>query len=56
MSELILPSVNFSGLRDGLILRTPLQKKNSQKYVVLHTKMSCTLFFYILGIYFLAGA
>ena len=32
------------------------EKQNSQQYVVLYTKISCTLVFYILGIYFLAGA
>jgi len=32
----LLPSVHFSGLHDGLGLRTSLQRKKSQQYVVLH--------------------
>jgi len=32
------------------------EKQNSQQYVVLYTEISCALFFYILGVYFLAGA
>jgi len=43
--ELILPSVRFSGLHDGLISRTSLQRKNSQQYVVRYTEMSYTLVF-----------
>jgi len=45
LCELILPSVHFSGLHDGLILRTSLQRKKSQQYVVLYTEMSCTQVF-----------
>jgi len=40
LCKLILPSVHFSGLHDDLILRTSLQKKKSQQYVVLYTKMT----------------
>jgi len=39
LCELSLPSVNFSGSHDGLILRNSLQKKNSQQHVVLYTGM-----------------
>jgi len=45
LCELILPSVLFSGLHGGLILRTSSQGINSQQYVVLYTEMSCTLVF-----------
>jgi len=43
--KLILPKVHFSGLHDGLILRTSLQRRKSQQYVVLYTEMSCTQVF-----------
>jgi len=39
------PKGSFLGLHDGLILRTSLQRKKSQRYVVLYTKMSCTQVF-----------
>jgi len=45
LCKLILPSLHCSGLRVGLILRTSLQRKNSQQYVVLYTEMSYTLVF-----------
>jgi len=35
LCELILPSVRFSGLHDGLILRTSLQRKT------IHSNMLC---------------
>jgi len=43
--KLILPKVHFLGLHDGLILRTSLQRRKSQQYVVLYTEMSCTQVF-----------
>jgi len=45
LRELILPSVHFSGLHDGVILRTSLQIKTLQQYVVLYTEMGCTQVF-----------
>ena len=45
LCEIILPSVHLSGLHDGLILRTSLQRKKSQQYFVLYTEMSCTQVF-----------
>ena len=45
LRELILPSVHFSGLHDGVILRTSLQIKKLQQYVVLYTEMGCTQVF-----------
>jgi len=40
LCKLILASVQFSGLHDGLVLRTSFQRKKSQQYVVLYTEMS----------------
>jgi len=54
LCKLILPSVHFSRLHDGLILRTSLQRKKSQQYVVLHTEMSYTPVFLNSG-YLLSG-
>jgi len=45
LCKLILPSVHFSRLHDGLILRTLLQRKKSQQHVGLHTEMGYTLIF-----------
>jgi len=53
MCELILPNVHFSGLNNGLIFLTSLQRnKIRSNNVVLYIEMSCALVFYILGIYF----
>jgi len=53
LCKLIIPSVHFSGLHDGLNLRTSLHGKDSQQYVALYTEMSHTLVFLLPGIYFL---
>ena len=45
------PKCSFLGLHDDLIVRTSLQRKKSQQYVVLYTEWSCTLVFRILGIF-----